>query len=110
MRDMKNETKSPVRRLLAALAVVTMIGVAAPVALAQQGGISDARARAIALRAVPGEVVEIEREDDELEVLVRARDGRLMEVEIDPRSGRVLEVEAEDDDEHEDDDGEVDDD
>ena len=70
-----------------------------------QHSISDAEARAIALRAVPGEVVEIEHERAILEVIVRDRQGRLRGVEIDRATGRVMDIEDEEDDDEEVDEG-----
>ena len=55
----ENKLKLP-RRLLVGAAIAMAVAFAAPLAHAQQSGISDARARAIALRAVPGVVVEVE--------------------------------------------------
>jgi uncharacterized membrane protein YkoI len=58
------------------------------------------RIMSIAQEAVPGEIVEIEldNEDDRLiyEVKILARNGRVREVEIDARTGAVLQVEDED--------------
>lgn len=96
---MSNEKPAPKTRtslLIAALVALLALG-AVGTALAQQGGgISDARAREIALSAVPGQVIEVEREGRELEVVVRATDGSLKEVELDARTGRILSIEDED--------------
>lgn len=87
-------------------------------AQAQSGGISDARARQVALEHVPGTVLRVEHEGrDEhaiIEVVVRrSSGGELAAVEVDARTGRFIRIEAEDDDddssvdEHGDEDHEV---
>jgi uncharacterized membrane protein YkoI len=57
------------------------------------------RIMSIAQEAVPGEIVEIEldNQNDRLiyEVKILARNGRVREVEIDARTGAVLQVEGE---------------
>jgi uncharacterized membrane protein YkoI len=86
-------------------------------ALQSEAAISDAAARAIALRQIPGgQIVEGELEDDGgklvYEYEVRTADGRrIVEVEIDARTGAVARVdsEAEDGEEAEDRDGPSDD-
>jgi uncharacterized membrane protein YkoI len=58
------------------------------------------RIMSIAQEAVPGEIIEIEldNDDDQLiyEVKILARNGHVREVEIDARTGAVLQVEDED--------------
>ena len=54
------------------------------------------------------EVLEIEREDDELEVEVM-RDGQEFELELDPATGVLLAMEAEDEDDQDDEDDNEDD-
>lgn len=80
---------------VAALAAV-VIGGSAMVVAQQTSGITDARARAIALEHVPGTVLDLEREDGEIELEVRGEDGRVHEVTLDERDGRVITIEADD--------------
>lgn len=91
-----------VATLLVALSLV-----AATVAFGQEqtptAAITEAQARAIALNAVPGTVVEVELEREggrslyEVEVQPRAG-GRVVGVEIDAMTGVIVETEVEDDD------------
>ena len=92
---------------LAPLALALLLGGAAAgvaaIASAQSSGISDERARAIALEHVPGEVLELEREDEngqpQIEIEVRGQDGRVHEIVLDAQSGEVVTIEEEEDDE-----------
>jgi uncharacterized membrane protein YkoI len=86
--------------------LVTLAGTASA-----QGGISDEQAKQIALKEVPGVVIEIERDDEDgqavIEVEIRDAAGAIHEVTLDAKTGDVIEVEVDDDD---DDDGDDDDD
>ena len=63
----------------------------------------DDAAVAAALSEAGYELVEIERDDGEIEATAR-KDGALWEVEIDPQTGAIAEVEREEGDDPEDDD------
>jgi hypothetical protein len=88
-------------------------------AFAQQpsGEITADQARAAALAAEPGTVLEVEREREGgkviYEVEIRRDDGQVVEVTVDASTGAVLETEVEDDEDDADDsdapDSEVDD-
>lgn len=106
------------RLILASLAAALALVALSPMALAERGrgrhgdhddALAAVESRealpltqiiAIAQRAVPGEIIEVEldRHHGRLiyEVDVLTRTGRVRQVEIDARSGRVLEVEDED--------------
>jgi uncharacterized membrane protein YkoI len=100
------------RRLLLAGFVALAAFAAAPAALADRDHDDALRAvesqRALPLSAIlriaqrttPGEVVEVELEDDDghliYEIKVLTRTGRVRELEIDARTGNVLSVEDED--------------
>ncbi|MCL4716219.1 MAG: PepSY domain-containing protein [Hyphomonadaceae bacterium] len=100
--------------ILPALALLAAVA-AAPLALAdRRGGDHDEALRAveaqramplaailqIAQRTAPGEVVEVELEQEDgrliYEIKVLTRTGRVREIEIDARTGAVLSVEEED--------------
>lgn len=55
------------------------------------------RILADAERRYPGRVIEVELDDDEYEIEILLRDGRVAELVYDARSGRLLEVEIDDD-------------
>ena len=87
--------------LIAAGALAASVAMAGAVS-AQQGGISDERARQIALEHVPGTVLELEREDEGgqavIEVEVRDAQNVVHEITLDARDGRVIKIEEDDDD------------
>jgi len=102
------------RRFLVLAAIALALAPAAADARRNRGGDHDearaAHARGetlsltqilpLALRTVPGEVldVELEREDGRLvyEIEILARDGRVRQVELDARTGAVLDIEDDD--------------
>ena len=87
--------------IFAAGALAASVAMAGAVS-AQQGGISDERARQIALEHVPGTVVELEREDEGgqavIEVEVRDAQNVVHEITLAARDGRVIKIEQDDDD------------
>ena len=68
--------------------------------------ITPEQAREVAQRAVPGTVLEVERERERgkviYEVEIRQADGRVFEVVVDAATSAVLEIEAEDDEDDDD--------
>lgn len=93
--------KNGLRRVIASMGMASAIALSWATLASAQAPITDDQARRIALEHVPGTVLDLEREDGEIEVEVRGEDGRVHEVKIDARDGRVIEVEQEDDDEGE---------
>ncbi len=93
-----------VRRTVAALGLAGSLAVGGALIASAQDAVSDERARQIALEHVPGTVLDLDRDHDEIEVEVRGEDGRIHEVKIDPRDGRVIGVEEDDADDDGDDD------
>ncbi len=105
MKKAKTTASPLVNRLVpTVVAGLLMISTGAVAVTALAAGVSDEEAKRIALEAVPGVVLGLEREDGEIEVRVRAKDGSIKEVEIDAGTGKVLEVEDDDDDDDDDDD------
>lgn len=109
------------RSILVATLVVIMAAVATGAVALAQGGSPEASipeddAVATARAAVPGEVVEVELEDEEgvvaYEVEIATADGSVIEVLVDANSGEVIGQEVDDDvpGEPDDDDGPEDDD
>lgn len=90
--------KNGLRRVIASIGMASAIALSWVTLASAQAPITDDQARRIALEHVPGTVLDLEREDGEIEVEVRGEDGRVHEVKIDARDGRVIEVEQEDDD------------
>lgn len=105
----------PMRRILILAALAAAFGLAsapslaherrtdhdqAREAVAQRAALPFAQILDAALRAVPGEVLEVELERDDgrllYEVEILARNGRVRTVILDARTARVLEVEDDD--------------
>ena len=101
--------RSPALLLVAAIAASLLVvpsAIAGPAPSAPPRLAADA-ARAIALREVPGHVVEEELDRERgrwvYELEIRADDGRLFEIEIDGDSGAIASIEEDDDDDRDDD-------
>ncbi len=91
-----------------------MAGMVSAQSVADTTGLSEEQIVQIALLEVPGEVQDVELENEDgmqvFEVEILTADGQEMEVEISAETGDVLEISADDeDDDHDDDDDETDD-
>ena len=112
---MKKQSNTRLRRTVGAIAAAGALAasVAMAGAVVAQSGISDERARRIALEHVPGTVIELEREDEGgqavIEVEVRDAQNVVHEITLDARDGRVIKIEEETDG-PDDEDGDEDDD
>lgn len=77
--------------------------------LAQKAKITKEEAQAIALKKVPGEVIESEIEKEKGKLIwsfdIRAENGKIMDVEVDANTGTILKVEEDTEDETGDDNG-----
>lgn len=79
--------------------------------LAKQAKITKEQARKIALKRVPGEIIEAEIEKEKGKLIwsfdIRKEDGTIWDVEIDAKNGKVLQAveDNEDEDDNDDDDG-----
>ena len=75
--------------------------------LADATGLSEEQAIAIALAEIPGEMTEVELEQEDgqevYEVEILTLDGSEMEIEVAADTGDILSVEAEAEDDHDDD-------
>lgn len=84
-----------------------LIGAVTAQTSATAAELSEEQATEIALLEVPGEVQEVELENEDgvplYEIEIVKADGQKFEVEIAADTGVVIEVEAEDDDENDDD-------
>ena len=99
----KQSNHSRLRRTLGALVAAGAIAASAAMAgTVSAQGISDERARQIALEHVPGTVIELEREDEGgqavIEVEVRDAQNVVHEITLDARDGRVIKIEEDEDD------------
>lgn len=86
--------------LLGVAALIPMIA-AADVSLGQTVGVEDAELRA-ALEAEGYQILEIERERDEIEVETLLN-GQAIELELDPVTGAIIAMELDNDDDRHDD-------
>lgn len=84
-----------------------LVGAVSAQTVAAQTGLTQEQAVEIALMEVPGQVQDVELDDEDgaqvYEIEILTADGNEMEVEIAADSGNVLEIEAEHDDDDEDD-------
>lgn len=100
------ETKTMIGGALAGLILTTgVVGAVSAQTAAEMTTLTEEEVIEIALMEVPGEVLEVELEEERgqavYEVAVLTADGAEMEVEIAADTGDVLEVEAEDADDRE---------